>query len=202
MGNEWYGEADPIENADQEVLKAMRPLIDNDKPLVIPEGAGEVVPAHPAAPVFADMNPSSFVDITCKLRPAEVTKGISHSGEWSNDEDPFLLHDEYDRLFKAIVGGGWANHSGGNVEAPTGYFALIHIKPNEVQEMHDAFEDEVGELVGLANGIRDLAGYYLTREDNNGLIWVVAYRRWTDALDAFGKYEADFAEWDDEEGPN
>ena len=44
-----------------------------------------------------------------------------------------------------IITAGWANRSNGDVNAPTGHFALIDLPENEMPELLDAMSDELDE---------------------------------------------------------
>lgn len=130
-------------------------------------------------------------NIKSALRPATDSE-ISISAR--------LLHGQYDRLFKGIVSGGWDNESSGNVEAPCGFFALIIIERNECHEVWDAFGNEdyldEGQLKWMWEG--QLAGYYLTTENSDGIIHVWAYDEAHEARSAFNSLEEQYQKWDDE----
>lgn len=110
-----------------------------------------------------------------------------------------LLHEQYDRLFKSIVSGDWANESEGDVEAPTGFFSLILIEYNECEEVWNAFASYPDlsdcQMKVLWSGM--LAGYYLTTEDSNGIIRVYAYDEPDDARRAYEALVHQFGEWYD-----
>jgi hypothetical protein len=111
-----------------------------------------------------------------------------------------LLHEQYDRLFKSMVSGQWANESNGDVDSITGYFALIIIEPPECEEAWNAFANEdtldEGQLKWMWSG--QLAGYYVTREDSNGLIFVTAYDDVRDARQAMDDLNSQYNRWADE----
>lgn len=131
-------------------------------------------------------------DIKSAMRPA-----LDHE----SGKPVRMLHEQYDRLFKAIVSGGWDTMSGGDVEAPTGFFTLICNEYDECQEMWEAFgnEDNLTEsqLKWLWSGI--LAGYYVTTENSDGIIQVWAYDSLDDARSAFEGMETQFSNWYNED---
>ncbi len=108
-----------------------------------------------------------------------------------------LLHEQYDRFFKTLVTGDWHNGAEGDVESSTGYFSLIIIEHPECKEVWDEFANEdtlsSGQLQWMWSG--QLAGYYVTREDSAGLIFVTAYDELEDARRAFREMQKHFRNW-------
>lgn len=106
---------------------------------------------------------------------------------------PRLLHEQYDGLFKTIVSSEWGERSSGNVESPSGYFALVEI-PSSEGERHEMVEAlEVGEFI-----LPD-PGWYLTIENNGGLIWVHQYQSHYSAQREYNKLERLYVAWDTDE---
>jgi hypothetical protein len=97
------------------------------------------------------------------------------------------------RLFRQIVTAGWANQSDGNVEAPTGHFALVNIAPAEMGELKDAvFGDEPD-----TDDYKMLyPGNYLVEEDSDGNTTVTEYLSEARALAAFVQLQREFVLWD------
>lgn len=80
------------------------------------------------------------------------------------------MKSNLETLMQAFISGGWANMSGGTVEAPTGHFAIVEIEPNR-KELREAFEDDLfpEELVFFD---ACEVGTYLVVEDSNGSVFV------------------------------
>lgn len=95
------------------------------------------------------------------------------------------------RAMARIVTGGWANLSDGNVESPTGHFAVITIEPSERAELLDAFE---GELEASP-----YPGSYLLVEDSDGNKTVTEYLTHTSAMGEFARLQQSYGEWVDHE---
>ena len=108
-----------------------------------------------------------------------------------------LLSSKYDNLFKAIVSGGWCVKSDGNVEAPSGYFALTEIPshPGEFQEMMDALN--AGEPASMQHKAEDFPtpGWYVSMELNTGLIYVVEYPSRPSAEKTYQELNENFTNW-------
>jgi hypothetical protein len=108
------------------------------------------------------------------------------------------LHGKYDRLFKEIVSSGWTNESNGSTEAPSGYFTKIEVGSDRaaMRDMLDGHDSYQFQNTDLFDELND--GWYLTKEDDNGLIWV-----WFDSKDnidsAFAYLESEFRAWADAE---
>lgn len=108
-----------------------------------------------------------------------------------------LLWRSDDRLlsnsFKAIVTGGWANESDGNVEAPTGHFALVVINENDLPSFTDLFEQP--EFDGL--DVPVFGNYvFLEDSDGNGHLYKFLTAFWADKF--FRDLEREFSQWLDE----
>lgn len=127
-------------------------------------------------------------DIRSALRPAN---------DLDAQHEVRALHSQYDSLFKAIVNGGWANESDGDVAAPSGAFALITIEHVEAPSVWGAFGNEdyltEGQLLWMWSG--QLAGYYVTVENSDGIITVWTYDSPEGARNAFNGLEAQFGQW-------
>lgn len=54
--------------------------------------------------------------------------------------------DKRDDVLKAMAFQGWSNEGSGEEEATTGRFWRISNKPSEIEEISQAFEEELGEL--------------------------------------------------------
>ena len=96
---------------------------------------------------------------------------------------------DLDNAFKQIISAGWAMKSDGNVEAPCGYFAKIPIEPNELDELMNAvFDDDPPES-------RIEPGYYVTKEDSNGLIWIWKYDSKFMMDSMYAAFEREYIAW-------
>jgi len=108
-----------------------------------------------------------------------------------------LLSEQYDTFFKSLVTGDWHNGADGDVESPTGSFSLIIIEPPEAQEVWETFANEdtltEGQLKWMWSG--QLSGYYITRENEAGLIFVTAYDELEDARRRFSGMQREFHNW-------
>ena len=91
------------------------------------------------------------------------------------------------RAMARIVTGGWANLSDGNVESPTGHFAVITIEPAERAELLAAFE---GELEASP-----YPGSYLLVEDSDGNKTVTEYLTHTSAMGEFARLQQSYTDW-------
>jgi hypothetical protein len=98
---------------------------------------------------------------------------------------------DLENAFKQIITAGWAMKSDGNVEAPCGYFAKIPIEPNELSDLLDAVFD--GEHPGEEANIEP--GYYVTKEDSAGNIWIWKYDSKFMMDSMYTAFEREYAEW-------
>lgn len=99
------------------------------------------------------------------------------------------------RSFKKIVSGGWAQHSNGEVESPTGHFAYIPISINELVELSAACLDDDDDEAPVESQ------YYVFVEDSDGNGSLYIYGSTREALDHFNQLTADYERWlgDDED---
>ena len=104
---------------------------------------------------------------------------------------PNLFQDRYDNLFKSIISAGWANKSDGNVEAPTGAFAVVEIpRPlGELAEMKAAVEDPDLEKFDWPP-----PAFYFCSENSLGQIYVWQLPE-AKAWAMFERYLDSFSEW-------
>lgn len=74
----------------------------------------------------------------------------------------------------------WGNESGGNVEAPTGFFWRITITPEELPEITDLLMSATDELAILdtLRGLdkSTLVGAWIVVEDSDGFVTVTDWR--------------------------
>lgn len=91
----------------------------------------------------------------------------------------FEINTPRAKMFQQVVTEGWANLSDGNVEAPTGHFAVIQIDDNELGEVRDAFDSSLIE-----------AGSYLLIEDSDGNAALHTYPSLDDVMKIFNELQA------------
>ncbi len=96
------------------------------------------------------------------------------------------------RAFREAVTAGWNNLSDGNVEAPTGHFAIISIEESELKEFNEVFEEQVGDYTFVT-------GFYLLTEDSDGNSRLREYQTLDDSLKVFNELQVEFSAWSDEE---
>jgi hypothetical protein len=106
--------------------------------------------------------------------------------------------DPLDEVLYGISVDGWANASSGSVEAPTGFFARISNTPEELQEVTEAFDQEI-ERVGLRETAR-LVGHFLLREDDQGFVTVQSYETQAELIEEYEVLDELYGDWlgDDE----
>lgn len=92
------------------------------------------------------------------------------------------------RSFKKIVSGGWAQHSNGDVESPTGHFAYIPVSINELVELSAACLDDDDDAPVEGQ-------YYVFVEDSDGNGSLYIYGSTREALDHFNRLTADYERW-------
>ena len=102
-------------------------------------------------------------------------------------------------VLQAMVTGGWANESDGNVEAPTGHFARVSNSAAEMMEVCQAFADEIA-MHGLTceDAHALLIGDFLVREDSQGNVFVTAYDNPIALTRDFQALQDAYALWDEE----
>ena len=99
-------------------------------------------------------------------------------------------------VLQAMVTGGWANESDGNVEAPTGHFARVSNSEAELSEVVQAFDDVI-----TAYGMDDtseLVGHFLITEDSNVIVFVSNYDNTIALTRDFQSLQDSYAFWDEE----
>jgi hypothetical protein len=104
-----------------------------------------------------------------------------------------FIDSRFDNIFKTIVSSEWCVRSDGNVESNTGYFSITEIPDHtgergQFAELFDA--DELATFEDLKSG------WYITVENNQGLIFVypqatekVAWRQYNDLNKEYGEWE-------------
>jgi hypothetical protein len=107
-----------------------------------------------------------------------------------------LLHEKYDSLFKHIVGSGWCVKSDGNVEAPQGYYSITEIPAHE-GEFLNMVESVFTGLTSEWNdpSIWPAAGWYVTIENSDGIIFVYETADETEASLLFAWLDKQYIDW-------
>lgn len=114
--------------------------------------------------------------------------------------DPDLQSELYDNSFKQIISGGWAQQSDGNVEAPTGFFALIPISREDLKREGGSLWDAIFNEDDYSRSLEvPRPGYYVTTENEQGIIWVYRYSDLNSASAMYDKLEDEYLKWDAEE---
>lgn len=114
--------------------------------------------------------------------------------------DEKVLHVKYDKFFKTASSPDIADACDGNVEAPTGWFALIDMStPKAYDEVWAAIQNDAISSDYLDGEEIPDKGVYLTTTNNQGIIWAVEYSSRAAADKAFGNFLDEFARWDSEE---
>lgn len=98
------------------------------------------------------------------------------------------INTELAKSFKKIVTAGWAQHSNGDVESPTGHFAYIPISTNELNELVDACLED-GDAVPVEEQ------YYVLVEDSDGNPHLYIYGSTREALDHFNQLTEQYERW-------
>lgn len=95
-----------------------------------------------------------------------------------------------DALLHRMVEGMWSNQSTGDVNAPTGAFALITISDAEKNECAAAFADDLTEL-----DVHMPIGAFILREDSQGFITVDEHPTAAAATVAYRDLERTYEAW-------
>jgi hypothetical protein len=96
-------------------------------------------------------------------------------------------------VLQAMITGGWANESDGEVEAPTGHFARVSNSEAELSEVVQAFEDVIT-AYGMED-TRELIGHFLVVEDSQGFVHVKGYDNPIELTRDFQALQDAYAEW-------
>mgnify|MGYP001791810815 CR=1 FL=1 len=104
-----------------------------------------------------------------------------------------------DEVLHAMSVQGWANRSDGNVEAPTGFFAIISNSPAELAEVVAAFDEEIEGTEDSDFSTSELVGHFVLVEDSQGFVGVYDYSTELGARVFYDELEDTFSKWDEEE---
>lgn len=97
------------------------------------------------------------------------------------------------RLFRDIVTAGWANLTDGEVEAPTGHFAVVSIEPAERAELVAAVWDTDEDRAEAEKLI--YPGDYMVFEDSDGNTELIEYLSLAAAMGVFNQFQRDYNLW-------
>lgn len=75
-------------------------------------------------------------------------------------------------VLQAMISGGWANESDGDVDSPVGHYARITNTPAEMHEVSLAFADVMSTYECESDA---LVGYWLVVEDSQGNVSVTSF---------------------------
>lgn len=104
-----------------------------------------------------------------------------------------------DEVLDAMVTEGWANQSDGNVEAPTGHFAMVCNSEAELDEVVHAFDEVITSLdLGPLRDDSQLVGNYIVRTNNQGFVSVEEFETPSLCESAYAELQSAFYEWDSE----
>ena len=104
-----------------------------------------------------------------------------------------VLASEYDPFFKVASGLDVADEADGNVESPSGWFALIDMStPALRRDVVQAVDDLVPDY---PFGDKPDCGVYVTTTNNSGIIWVYEFDTRREAEDFYEPFVAVFNEW-------
>lgn len=98
-------------------------------------------------------------------------------------------------LFQAMITGGWATESDGDVESPHGHFARVHNATAELAEIGDAFEDTLSAYGRPAED--EIVGDFIVIEDSQGFVHITRYPNALATIEAYAAIQADYAAWED-----
>lgn len=82
-----------------------------------------------------------------------------------------LVDSRFDNLFRQIITAGWNVKSDGEVESPTGFFALVEIPTKYTGEYYEMLLAVEGEPLQLPWNELE-SGWYVTVENSDGIIFV------------------------------
>lgn len=111
-------------------------------------------------------------------------------GKFGSARDEVLYHMDMD---------AWSMESDGNVDAPTGFFAMMENLPNDMEGIIDAFPDELNVMVEARESFSNLIGWFLLYHDDQGFFSVVEYNSLSDLRGAFRDLQAQYEEWGNNE---
>lgn len=104
---------------------------------------------------------------------------------------------------QAIISAGWNIQSDGEVDSPTGHFAIVErpAHPGELNDMLAAIEDqEDPDNIHIIHAFEELnAGFYEVIEDSNGLVHINGPVSREQANTWFHATESAYSQWNVED---
>lgn len=98
-----------------------------------------------------------------------------------------------ENTLKTLITNGWADVESGDVEAPTGYFAIVTIRQHVTHEELREFNTLCGE-----DEVYPAAGHYFTLENSYGTLIYLRYDSLEEAQRAFQAHDDAYGLWDQE----
>lgn len=103
------------------------------------------------------------------------------------------MKTDIEALFEALVNSGWADDANGDVEAPSGYYAMISTTAEEVSTVLSEFSDVLG-VYGQPSP-EDITGFFLIRQDSQGFTYVDRYDSREQLQAAFRELDQVYSAW-------
>lgn len=97
-------------------------------------------------------------------------------------------------VLQAMVTGGWANESDGDVASPQGAFARVTNEAEDKAGIEDAFHDVMNTYECEYDA---LIGHYLVREDEQGNVSVTSYDNSIDLTRDYQALQDEYALWNE-----
>lgn len=112
----------------------------------------------------------------------------------ARDEVIALLADE-------LEGYGMRDDTSGNVDAPTGWFALVTIPADIVWSPAADFTGSADDVASEYGVTRDeVIGSHIVTHNSQGFVSVWSFDSEAEARAEFDRLAGEFAEWDDQDG--
>lgn len=106
-----------------------------------------------------------------------------------------LLHPQYDTFFKYASDLDIADQADGNVEAPVGWYALIHMgNQNSYEGVIEAVKDRTDGAGWDSNSLPNV-GFYVTQLNNDGIVWAYEFEVLADAQTYYNELNDAFTAW-------
>lgn len=99
-------------------------------------------------------------------------------------------------VLQAMVSGGWATDSDGDVDSPQGAFARVTNEEAELAEVVAAFQDTINTYE--MEDTRELIGHFLVVEDSQGFVHVTRYDNPIALTRDFQQLQDAYAEWNND----
>lgn len=108
-----------------------------------------------------------------------------------------LLESRYDKIVDGLVMADWSNASNGDVESPTGAYALIEINSRDDREFWSAVESVKQDLL-LTESDHDTVpapGWYISQRTSSGILYTFEFENETYAREVYSLLENEYAAW-------